>query len=188
MRLSGFIAICAAGILALSACAPSDVVNVSVITPTTRGSSPIALPSNAEATWVGTRLEGLGLRVTQIGANFVTAEGGAESALVDCGQIRQTALGNRSSAPGTAETLTIYTSADPLEVIVRQMRYQSYVRIDLADGMAQISEIHRIAVRWQAGDGTEFRPALETISLGETVTFADGTVCTTTGRVSRALG
>ncbi|MEM9320086.1 MAG: hypothetical protein AAGA70_13935 [Pseudomonadota bacterium] len=155
--------------------------------PRVAGSTPIRLAAGTDSAAVAAQLQGLGLTITRQGASFVEATGGGESKLVDCGTLRQSAFGNRSEIPGTAQISTFYTSDEPLEIIVREFAYRSVVRIDIDGQTAMLNETHRVAARWQTGDGQEFAPEQHTIGLGESVIFADGIECATTGRISQTL-
>lgn len=179
----------APAILLVSACASTDPgvyqtlpVPSSQQTVTVGGGS-----TGASAALAAERLNNQGFLVRSGATGQMTASADG-TALIDCGTLRQVALGNSATFPGNSDVSVIYTNQDPLEFTRREVSAASTASIAVEGDMARVSEGHAVTMSWTPGGKGRTASQTQRITDGELVRFADGTVCTSAGNVARIIG
>ena len=109
-------------------------------------------------------------------------------AFVDCGTMRQFALGNRAEFPGSSSRAAILTTGRAGSVLLRTVDIRSTATITQgAPGTLNISENHSITVEYRGPGGTLFsrdRVSFDQDGAGQ---FRDNASCVSSGGAARIL-
>lgn len=163
-------------LVALAACAPSDGTYLK--RSEAKPDASFVLADGATSASVAERLRSLGFGVSSVAADTVRAAGRG-GAFVDCGRITQYRDGNKSVYPGSTPLSVLYRSNDSQDFLTRQIAVLTRVTVNLVGNQATVRERHEITMAWSASDGSGTKQQSKAVTGGNTVTFDDGTVCST---------
>lgn len=109
-------------------------------------------------------------------------------ALVDCGRLRQFALGNKSEFSASAEKAAVIGARNDGALMLRQVSVDSVATISLAgSGQAALDETHTVTVDYLLPTGEVYsrsRASFDETGMG---TFADKTFCVSSGMAASVL-
>lgn len=178
--------IAAVAALSLPGCVQVQQQGVSYSPPRAAAPTQVAVGAGTTTADIAADLTQAGLNVTRSTASYVESRGSG-AAFVDCGTLTQTVLGNSARFAGASPQSVIYTDFDTLDLMTRYVDVAARVRVDLADGVAAVSERHTVTMRWQAGSGRSMGRQTATVTPGSVAAFGDGTSCTVSRYVTSAL-
>lgn len=178
------------GFLALAACGTSQQGSgVTVSAPDSKAVSNVSIGGGSTAASVdlaAQRLKAAGFTVTSKSSGSVQAQATSLNN-IDCGEVRQVALGNTSEFAGNSGVAVIYRSEDPIIFVTRSVSTKSSVVVDVSGDTAQIAEAHDVTITWRTAKKDLISNETKRVSGGSLVKFEDKTVCTSSGRVADVL-
>lgn len=179
-----------AGLTTLAACGTSQKNGIFVTFPKASATKSVSVGGGSTAAsvdLVAQRLTAAGFTITgKNAAGTVSARGNSVQNL-DCGVLRQVALGNTGVFAGNSEFAAIYTSENPVVFVTRSVSNSSAVTVNVLGNIATVSEAHDVTIVWRSAKKALISNETKRVTGGSVVKFADNTVCTSSGRISNTL-
>lgn len=173
-------------VLPLAACAPTDAV----VFRAPQGVSPTPIASTLAPAAAAAAIRDAGFSDVSLrdGGRTIRVRT-STPALVDCGEVVQTFMGERSAFPGTAPRAALLAATPSGDLVLRDVNVTSVADLTLQSGGAYgVSERHEVRLTYRRpADGAVSR---ETQVFGRdgSARFADGTSCRASGRLARIIG
>jgi hypothetical protein len=200
-RMIRFPAAFAVGLALLQACAPTVKIgdDVSYVRPPGVLSGPSILRVSNEPSW---SLPAVQRRLARAGFTLVERDFSARVLrmtsdrleLVDCGQLTQTALGATAGIDGNAALAVIFDSDSTGGIVRREVTSTTEVTVTvgpaLEDGtaLATLEEAQSVTIKTLSPDRSqELASETRDVVTGGAVSFADGTICRSSGRLVDAF-
>jgi hypothetical protein len=173
-------------VLALGACTPAD----EVVFQAPQSVSPAPVPSDLDPAAAAAAIRAAGFSDVSLRDGGRTIRVRTDTpALVDCGEIVQTFMGERSTFPGSAPRAALLAATSTGDVVLRSVDVTSLVDLTLRpEGGYSVSERHDVSLSYsRPSDGAAWR---ETQVFGRdgSQRFGDGTSCRASGRLARIIG
>ena len=190
--------ICLAGLFALSACVATVPMgdNISYAPPVPAGAGPLVLGVDGDR---GQALRSIAASLRRAGFEIesrseATGEMRATSRrqdLANCGLLTQVVGDTAAKISGTAPLAAIFDDSVPDGVLRREVRVTTDVTVRIAEGnspKAWLDEKQTITIRKLTADRDTVLSSqtLEVVN-GKAVTYLDGTVCTSSGKLAEAF-
>ena len=171
---------------AVTACAPAD--EVVFRPPTSVSPAPVESDLSPEAAAAAIRAAGFSDVALRDGGRTVRVRT-ATPALVDCGEIVQTFLGETTSFPGNAERAALLAATTTGDILLRGVEVASVADLSLRpEGGYAVAERHEVTMTYnRPSDGAAFRET-QVFDRDGSARFADGTSCRASGRLARIIG
>lgn len=188
--------VCLAGLLALAGCVPTDRMgdDIAYVAPVAVGGGPLVLAVKGDQDGalrtIATALRRAGFQIDNLdpAAGEVRATSRSRD-LVTCGELTQSVRDTEARISGTAPLAAIFDASAPGGILRREVRVATEVTLRIAEDKADTATLDERQIvtlrRLTADGGTVLSSQTLAAARGEVMTFADGTVCTSSGALAR---
>jgi hypothetical protein len=189
---------CLAGLMTLSACVVTAPMgdNITYAPPAFAAAGPLVLVVDGDRDRalrsVATALRRAGFEIeSENRANGEIRARSRRQDLVNCGVLTQSVRDETAKINGTAPLAAIFDAGAPGGVLRREVRVATDVTVRIGEATAStatLDEKQTVTIRKLTADGgTVLSSQTLEAAKGEAMTFSDGTVCTSSGRLAEAF-